>query len=51
MGYEALADFVKENKKKRNGVPYEIYITEPIGIDGKAIDPYKVQTDIVYPYQ
>lgn len=51
MGYEALADFVKENKKKRNGIPYEIYITEPIGIDGKAIDPYKVQTDIVYPYQ
>jgi effector-binding domain-containing protein len=51
MGYEALADFVKSNKKKRNGIPYEMYITEPIGKDGKAIDPYKVQTDIVYPYQ
>ena len=51
MGYEALADFVKDNKKKRDGIPYEIYVTEPIGKDGKAIDPYKVQTDIVYPYQ
>ncbi len=51
MGYEALADYVADNKKKRNGIPYEIYITEPIGKDGKAIDPYKVQTDIVYPYQ
>jgi len=51
MGYEALADFLKDNKKKRNGTPYEIYVTEPIGKDGKAIDPYKVQTDIVYPYQ
>lgn len=51
MGYEALADFVKDNKKKRKGVPYEIYVTEPIGKDGKAVDPYKVQTDIVYPYQ
>ena len=43
--------FVKDNKKKRDGIPYEIYVTEPIGKDGKAIDPYKVQTDIVYPYQ
>ncbi len=51
MGYEALADYVNDNKKKRKGIPYEIYVTEPIGKDGKAIDPYKVQTDIVYPYQ
>ncbi|HSN62175.1 MAG TPA: GyrI-like domain-containing protein [Ferruginibacter sp.] len=51
MGYDALADYIKDNKKKRNGTPYEIYVTEPIGKDGKAIDPYKVQTDIVFPYQ
>ena len=51
MGYEALAEYVAENKKKRKGMPYEIYVTEPIGKDGKPIDPYKVQTDIVYPYQ
>ena len=51
MGYDALADFLKSNKKKRNGAPYEIYITDPIGKDGKAIDPYKVQTDIVFPYK
>jgi effector-binding domain-containing protein len=49
MGYDALADWVKDNKKKRNGMPYEIYITEPVSKDGKSIDPYKTQTDIVYP--
>jgi effector-binding domain-containing protein len=51
MGYEALTDFLKSNKKKRNGLPYEIYVTDPISKDGKIIDPYKVQTDIVFPYQ
>ncbi len=49
MGYDALADWVKSNKQKRNGAPYEIYVTEPISKDGKSIDPYKTQTDIVYP--
>lgn len=51
MGYDALADFVENNKKKRNGFPYEMYVTPPVDKDGKAIDPYKVQTDIVYPYK
>lgn len=51
MGYDAIIDYITDNKKKRNGLPYEMYITEPVGKDGKAIDPYKVQTDIVFPYK
>lgn len=50
MGYDALGDYLKSNKKKRNAPPYEIYVTNPLSKDGKAIDPYKVQTDIVFPY-
>ena len=49
MGYDALAEWVKDNKKKRKGFPYEIYVTEPVSKDGKPIDPYKSRTDIVYP--
>ena len=49
MGYDALAEWVKDNKKKRKGFPYEIYVTEPVSKDGKSIDPYKTRTDIVYP--
>ncbi len=51
MGYDAISDFMADNKKKRNGIPYEMYVTEPVGKDGKAIDPYKVQTDIIFPYK
>ncbi len=51
MGYDAISDYLADNKKKRSGVPYEIYVTEPIGKDGKMMDPYKVQTDIVFPYK
>jgi effector-binding domain-containing protein len=49
MGYDALAEWVKDNKKKRKGFPYEMYVTEPVSKDGKPIDPYKTRTDIVYP--
>ena len=51
MGYDAISDYLADNKKKRSGVPYEIYVNEPIGKDGKMMDPYKVQTDIVFPYK
>lgn len=51
MGYDAITDYMADNKKKRNGLPYEIYVTEPVGKDGKTIDPYKVQTDIIFPYK
>ena len=51
MAYEALTDWLKERKKKTAGLPYEIYVTDPVGKDGKLLDPYKVQTDIVFPHK
>lgn len=50
LGYSALADFLKENHKKPAGSPYEIYIGEPIDNNGNPVDPYKLQTDIVFPH-
>jgi effector-binding domain-containing protein len=50
LAYDAMAEWAKDKKKKKKGHPYEIYVTDPIGKDGKPIDPYKVQTDIVFPY-
>ena len=49
MGYDALKEWMKDHKKKAVGAPYEIYITDPIDKKGKPVDPYKVQTDIVFP--
>ncbi len=51
VGYEVLSDWLKEKKKKRSGSPYEIYVSDPLDKDGKPADPYKVQTDIVFPYK
>ncbi len=51
MAYEALTDWLKENKKKTAGLPYEIYVTDPVGKDGKLLDPYKVQTDIIFSHR
>ena len=49
-GYSALRDWLKDNNKKASGAPYEIYISNPIDNKGKATDPYRVQTDIVFPH-
>ena len=49
VGYDAVKDWMKENKKTLAGPSYEIYITDPIDKNGKPVDPYKVQTDIVFP--
>lgn len=49
-GYGALKDWMKDNKKKASGAPYEVYIGEMIDSNGKAADPYKVQTNIVFPH-
>ncbi len=48
-GYEAIKEWIKDNGKLAKGAPYEIYITDPIDKKGKPADPYKVQTDIVFP--
>lgn len=49
QGYDVVKEWMKDNKKIANGVPYEIYITDPIDKNGKPVDPYKIQTDIVFP--
>lgn len=49
-GYDALKDWMKDHNKKAAAASYEIYVGEPIDSKGKAIDPYRVQTDIVFPH-
>ncbi len=49
QGYDAIKEFMKENKKISAGAPYEIYIIDPVDKKGKPLDPYKVQTDIIFP--
>lgn len=49
LGYDAVKEWMKENKKISAGPSYEIYITDPIDKNGKPVDPYKIQTDIVFP--
>jgi effector-binding domain-containing protein len=49
QGYDAIKEWMKDNKKTAAGTPYEIYITDPVDKNGKPIDPYKIQTDIVFP--
>jgi effector-binding domain-containing protein len=49
QGYDAVKEWMKENKKIPAGPSYEIYITDPIDKNGKPVDPYKIQTDIVFP--
>lgn len=49
QGYDAMKEWMKENKKTLAGPGYEIYVTDPIDKNGKPVDPYKIQTDIVFP--
>ena len=49
QGYDAIREFMKDNKKIAAGAPYEIYLTDPFDKDGKPVDPYKIQTDIIFP--
>ena len=50
QAYQILKDWLKDLGKKPSAAPYEIYVNESVDEEGKAIDPYKVQTDIVAPY-
>jgi effector-binding domain-containing protein len=45
MGYEAVKDRLKSTKTETVGPPYEVYVGDPAVVK----DPYKVQTDIVFP--
>lgn len=49
VGYDAVKEWMKDNKKKAAGAPYEIYLTDPIDKNGNPVDPYKIQTDIIFP--
>ncbi len=51
QAYQAMKEWLKENKKKQTTAPYEIYIDDPYDSELNLKDPYKVQTDIVFPYQ
>ena len=51
LAYEAVEDWLKSHKKSLRGKPYEIYIDDPSDKDGKMKDPYKVQTDVVFPWK
>ena len=50
MAYEALNDWLKDHKKRLKAAAYEVYVTDPIDKNGKAVDPFKVQTDIIFPH-
>ena len=50
QAYEALKDWLKAHHKKNVAPPYEIYIDDPLDKKGKPLDPYKLKTDIVFPY-
>lgn len=51
IGYEALNDMLKENKKKKTTDSYEVYIDNKFLTANEKTDPYKLQTDIVMPYK
>lgn len=51
QAYEALTDIIKDRKRTLKGKPYEIYIDDSMDKDGKLKDPYKVQTDVVFPWR
>lgn len=49
LGYDAIREYIKDNKLTANGMAYEVYLSDPFDKDGKPVDPYKIQTDIVFP--
>jgi len=51
QAYEALRDWIKSHKKTLKEKPYEIYVDDPMDKEGKMKDPYKVQTDVVFPWK
>jgi len=51
QAYEALTDIIKDRKRTLRSKPYEIYVGDPMDKEGKLNDPYKVQTDVVFPWK
>lgn len=51
QAYEALTDMIKDRKRTLKFKPYEIYVDDSKDKLGKLKDPYKVQTDVVFPWR
>ena len=51
VGYDAVAEMLKERNRKKAAPAYEIYIDNPFEVKKGKIDAYKQQTDIVGPYK
>lgn len=51
QAYQAIKEFLKDNHKKSSSMPYEIYVDDPYDSEMNLKDPYKVQTDIIFPYE
>ncbi len=49
--YEALTEWMKDYGKKPGGSAYEVYVGDLYDSNGKKNDPYRVQTDIVFPHK
>jgi effector-binding domain-containing protein len=49
QGYDAVKERLKDQKRAIGGAPYELYIDDAIDKNGKAVDPYKIRTDIIFP--
>ncbi len=50
QGYDAVKERMKDMRRKTKAAPYEIYVSDPLDKNGKMLDPYKVRTDIVFPF-
>lgn len=51
QAYDVLDTLLKERKKKLKSPPYAIYVDAPDDSTGRPKNPYKVQTDVVYPWK
>ena len=51
VGYDALAEILKDKKRSKASSSYEIYISNPFLQTKEKRDPYRMQTDIVVPYK
>lgn len=51
IGYDAVAEMLKDRNKRKAAPAYEIYINNPFEVTTTKVDAYKQQTDIVLPYK
>lgn len=51
QAYDVLKELLQDRRKKLKGAPYEIYVDDPFDSNGRPKDPYKVLTDVVFPWR